>query len=193
MTCRRISLKDLFMQLHFDPAHIRCISLIGMAAAGKSTIGTALARDTGWAQVDTDRYLESWWGMDLQQLRDTLGLKKFLQAESEAVQSLSLDRCIISTGGSVIYREQAMAGLHALGPVIHLHAEPATIRSRLTNAATRGLAIADGQTIDDLYNERLPLYLSHADLTVSTDAMSAEECAKRIREWLEDMAQTFFE
>jgi len=52
MTCRRISLKDLFMQLHFDPAHIRCISLIGMAAAGKSTIGTALARDTGWRADD---------------------------------------------------------------------------------------------------------------------------------------------
>ena len=175
------------MQLHFDPARIRCISLIGMAAAGKSTIGTALAGSTGWAQIDTDRYLESWWGMDLQQLRDQLGLEKFLDAESEAVHSLSLDRCIISTGGSVIYREQAMARLHELGPVIHLHAEIQTIKARLTNAATRGLAIAKGQTLDDLYNDRLPLYLAHADLTVSSDAMTAGECVQQIQEWLKEV------
>ncbi len=36
-----------------------CIILIGMAGAGKSTVGSALARELGWAFLDSDHLIEA--------------------------------------------------------------------------------------------------------------------------------------
>ena len=54
-----------------------CLSLIGMAGAGKSTLGRIVAERLGWAHIDTDRLLEAYYGMPLQTLLDGLGLADF--------------------------------------------------------------------------------------------------------------------
>ena len=40
----------------------KCVTLIGMAGAGKSTVGRAVAERLGWAYVDTDHLIESTYG-----------------------------------------------------------------------------------------------------------------------------------
>lgn len=149
--------------------------LIGMAASGKSTIGRLLAKRIDWAFVDTDQLIEAWWGAPLHQIADTLGKEAFLRAEAEQICQLGLKRCIIATGGSVVYSEQAMDHLGKLGRIIYLKCSLESITERLTNPTTRGLAIAPGQSIRDLYEERIHLYERYAHLTISTDGMSAPE------------------
>lgn len=160
------------------------IILIGMASSGKTTLGQILADRLGWAGIDTDHLIESWYGAELQQVVDTLGKNKFLKAEEDIVASLSVKRCIISTGGSVVYGPKAMERLHSLGPVIWLYAPPEVIEARIALAPDRGLAIGPGQTIADLINERIPLYEAAADLKIDTSACSPEECVEQIIEWL---------
>jgi len=162
-----------------------CLSLIGMAGAGKTTIGQLLAQTLGWAHLDTDRLIEAYYGAPLQKIFNGLGLKSFLDAEEKIVALLAAKRCVISTGGSVIYGPNAVARLKNLGPVIYLETGLETIRDRVADAADRGLAIAPGQTIDQLYAERQPLYEAAADLLVETDDCRAASCVATILGWLE--------
>lgn len=157
-----------------------------MAGVGKSTIGRYLAQELDWAQLDTDHLLEAFYGLPLQEIFDELGHKPFLLAEELVVANLGAKRCIISTGGSVIYGPRAMTRLHELGPVVYLAASMETIRQRIDNPGQRGLAMAPGQTLDQLFAERRPLYDREAGLVVQTDALGPEMCAKTILDWLEE-------
>ena len=165
------------------------IILIGMAAAGKSTLGRRLAGRLDWAFVDTDLLLEAWWGAPLQQIRDHLGLEAFMQAEAEQFLRLHLERCVIATGGSVVYSEASMNPLPGQGRIVYVESSYATIAGRLTNPLSRGLAIAPGQSIKDLYDERAPLYARFAQLTVSTDQATPEQSCLAVIEGLSRTAQ----
>ena len=81
-----------------------CVSLIGMAAAGKTTIGKVLSSILHWPAVDADNFIESIYGAPLQKITDVLSKDDFLDVESQAICGLRIKRCVISTGGSVVYR-----------------------------------------------------------------------------------------
>ncbi len=161
-----------------------CVTLIGMAGAGKSTVGRVLAGLLGWAHADTDHLIEAHFGRPLQDVFDGLGREGFVRAEERLIAGLNLKRCVISTGGSVIYGALAVSRLRELGPVVHLRADVECVARRVADAKGRGLAIAPGQTIADLYAERLPLYEAAAELTIDTGANDPESCAAQIADWL---------
>ncbi len=163
-----------------DPHPSGNIILIGMAGVGKSTIGAALAQLLGWAFVDTDHILEAQYGTRLQNIADALTKDEFLDLEARMMDQLFLHRTVIATGGSVVYRETGMAALKKLGPCVHLHAATPTILARIAHNPERGLAIAPGQTIEDLIAEREELYNQYADYTVNAELAPAV-CAEKIR------------
>lgn len=169
-----------FEPIQRDPVPQPCITLVGMAAAGKSTLGEKLAQRLGWGQLDTDRYMESYYAMPLQEIMDTFGLEEFLRIEEHLVSDLTLTRTVISTGGSVIYSAKAMERLKSLGKVVLLDIDESTFLDRVGNAENRGLAIAPGTTMSDLYNERQPLYRAAADIVVRTDRHTPDECVDQI-------------
>ena len=171
--------------LERDEVQLPCITLVGMAGAGKSTLGELLARRLEWEQLDTDRYLESYYAISLQQIMDTYGLDKFLSIEDHLVSGLNLTRTVISTGGSVIYGKAAMERLKKLGPVVLLDIDEPTFIKRVGDAENRGLAIAPGTTMRDLYNDRQPLYRAAADIVVSTDRNTPEECVNQILKYID--------
>ena len=174
-----------YTPLERDEIQLPCITLVGMAGAGKSTLGELLAGRLKWGQLDTDRYLESYYAIPLQQIMDTYGLDEFLRIEEHLVAELNLTRTVVSTGGSVIYSTSAMKQLKKLGPVVLLDIDEATFIERVGDAENRGLAIAPGKTMGDLYNERQPLYRAAADIVVSTDRNTPEECVDQILEQLD--------
>lgn len=169
-----------FTPIERDPIPQPCITLVGMAAAGKSTLGEMLANRLGWGQLDTDRFMESYYAMPLQAIMDTYGLEEFLRIEEQLVSELGLTRTVISTGGSVIYGPRAVAKLKGLGKMVLLDIDEATFLERVGDGENRGLAIAPGSTMSDLYNERQPLYRAAADIVVRTDRHTPEECVDQI-------------
>ncbi len=162
-----------------------CVSLIGMAGAGKTTIGCALARRLHWAHLDTDRLLEAYWGCALQELVDGLGLKEFLRAEEKLVSELWLWRTVISTGGSVIYGPAAIRRLKSLGAVVYLHVSVATVCARVKGGQGRGLARRPGRSLEQLYEEREPLYRAAADYVLNVEDCDLDTATARLCEWLE--------
>lgn len=161
----------------------RCVTLVGIAGAGKSTVGRLLAEALAWAHVDTDKLLEAYYGLPLQDLLEGVGLAKFLELEEHQVANLGVQRSVVSTGGSVIYGPRAVARIKSLGPVIHLHVEPETFAARVAAAPNRGLAIGD-KTKAELHSERLPLYRAVADVEFCTDEPSPAETVRQILQWL---------
>lgn len=167
----------------------RCVSLIGIAGAGKSTLGRALARRLGWAHLDTDRLIEATLGQPLQTIMDERGLKGFLAVEEAVVATLGVKRAVVSTGGSVVYSRAAMERLKSLGPVIHLHIELNTFLDRVKDASGRAFVRPDGHSLADVYAERAPLYLEACDFKVCTDAAGLEQCVSHCADKLAELLE----
>nr|AGF93669.1 shikimate kinase [uncultured organism] len=157
-----------------------------MPGSGKSTLGKELASHLDWAFIDTDNLLTAWFGLKLEQLLSSLGLEGFLQAEKMVVQELILHRCIIATGGSVIYSENAMRKLQQIGLITYLHADYRIIEKRVSQNPQRGLVAPKGQDLWEVYQERVPLYREYAELEISTQTGTLQECVYNLMEGLNE-------
>lgn len=156
------------------------IVLIGMPGAGKSTVGVLLAKTLGYAFLDTDLVIQEREGMLLQPLVDALGVEAFLDVEAETICSVEGTRTVIAPGGSAVCRERAMEHLKKLGQVIYLHLPLEELEHRLGNISTRGIAMAPGQTLADIFAARAPLYRQYADLTVNVGNQTLEETVAQV-------------
>ena len=151
------------------------IILIGMPGAGKSTVGVLLAKTLGYAFLDTDLVIQQREGALLQSLVDSLGVEAFLDVEADAICSVECRGTVIAPGGSAVCRERAMSHLKALGRIVYLHLPLEELERRLNNISTRGIAMAPGETLADLFAYRAPLYRNYADLTVDVGRQSLGE------------------
>ena len=149
--------------------------LVGMPGAGKSTVGVLLAKTLGYAFLDTDLVIQQREGALLQSLVDSLGVEAFLDVEADAICSVECRGTVIAPGGSAVCRERAMSHLKALGRIVYLHLPLEELERRLNNISTRGIAMAPGETLADLFAYRAPLYRNYADLTVDVGRQSLEE------------------
>ena len=163
------------------------IVLIGMPGCGKSTVGVILAKVMGMEFCDTDIVIQQKEGRKLQEIIDTEGNDKFLECEERALVSLDIDGAVIATGGSAVYSDAAMKHLKENGRVVYLKVSAGEIERRLADFAARGVAIKDGMTVKDLYNERIPLYEKYADITVIGEGSDIPAVIGKIAEELARM------
>lgn len=161
------------------------IILTGMPSCGKSTLGRILAKDLGYDFIDTDEVIIRRNGCPLRDILDAKGVDGFVQVEEEAVCSVQAENTVIATGGSVVYSEKAMAHLKAMGKVVYLRLSFNEVERRLGDLHARGVAIAPGSTLQDLYDQRVPLYEKYADLTVSLrDGNSVRQSVEYLKKQL---------
>ncbi len=143
------------------------ITLIGMAGAGKSTIGRALAKCLGYTFIDVDYLIIENTGMPLQILIDKQGDSALIRFEEDAILRLGhVDRCIISPGGSVVYSEKAIEHLKEISKIIFLDTAFRSIARRLPNARKRGIVGLRDRSLKELFEERMVLYQKHADFSI---------------------------
>ena len=149
--------------------------LIGMPGCGKSTVGVVLAKALGMDFIDSDLVIQKVTGKRLSQIIDESGDAGFREVENRVNAQLQAENSIIATGGSVIYGEEAMRHLKAIGTVIYLKLSYASIEERLGDLHARGVTIQPGWTLRDLYNERCPMYEKWADVIVDCERMRLRE------------------
>ncbi|HWQ47954.1 MAG TPA: shikimate kinase [Methanosarcina sp.] len=143
------------------------ITLIGMAGAGKSTIGRALAKRLGYTFIDVDQLIRENTGMPLQTLIDKYGDSALIRFEEEAILRLGqVDRSVISPGGSVVYSEKAMEHLKTISKIIFLDTTFRSIARRLPNARKRGIVGLRDRSLKELFEERMVLYEKYADFSI---------------------------
>ena len=151
------------------------VILIGMPGSGKSTVGVVLAKVLGYRFIDSDLEIQSQEGKRLPELIEEFGTEGFLDIEARVNASIEAERCVIATGGSVVYRDSAMQHLKEIGTVVYLKLTCEELEERLGDLRCR-----EGQTLQSLYEERIPLYEKYADITVDETNMSVEETMEQV-------------
>lgn len=156
------------------------VILIGMPGSGKTTVGTEISEKIGYGYIDSDSVIVAREGKRLNEIIEEVGREGFLDIEAKVNSELCADRCVIATGGSVIYRDYAMQKLKEMGTVVYLKLPYAVIEARLGDLKKRGVALKDGFTLKDLYNERTPLYEKYADIVVELHGQPISESVDEV-------------
>ncbi len=158
------------------------IVLIGMPGAGKSTIGVVLAKNIGYSFVDSDLVIQEKEGKLLHEIISEIGDDGFREVENRVNAGLKIKKSIIATGGSVVYGKEAMDNLKKIGKVVYLKQDYQEIKKRLGDLSKRGVTIKGGQTLKDLYDERVPLYEKYADIVIDCQNKSIREIVEEVKE-----------
>ena len=157
------------------------IILIGMPGCGKSSAGVLLAKSLEKDFVDTDLLIQKCEGCSLQETIDEKGVAYFRDVEEGVLLAFAGEDYVVATGGSAVYSHKAMEHFREQGDtIVYIKSPVDEIISRLSNIKTRGVTLAPGQTIEDLYDERVPLYEKEADVVVDTAGLSLEDAVTKI-------------
>ena len=161
----------------------KSISFVGMAGCGKTTIGRLFAKKHRVSFIDTDHLIEKKLNKSLQDIKDEKGYMYLREIEQEIVLEIDASIQIISTGGSVIYSEQAITHLKQISSVVFIDTPYELIKKRIGDASDRGFSVPDGFSVKDAFDERMPMYQKHQDFTVD-GAKSEDYIIKSIEQWI---------
>ena len=158
------------------------VTLIGMPGSGKSTIGVILAKVLRYQFLDSDLLIQKQEKRTLSEIIEQDGMEKFKEIENRVNLSINVTDTVIAPGGSVIYCDEAMKHLKSIGKVVYLKLSLESLSKRLGNLRGRGVLLKEGQTLEDLFKERTPLYEKYADLTVNEEGKDLEESLQAVLE-----------
>ena len=159
------------------------ISLIGMAGAGKSSVGRELAKRLGFRLIDSDALIEGQYGKRLQNILEDEGYIRLREIENIVLKDIQFNETILSTGGSAVYSNEAMVHLQQNSKVIFLEVPFDQILERVPSFLDRGFAKAPTQSIADAFAERQELYKKYSHYSVS-NTKDLNYCVSRILELL---------
>ena len=162
------------------------IVLVGMPGCGKSTVGVILAKTLGKSFVDTDLLICAKEHNTLQNIIEEKGLEYFEELECKVGEELAAENTVIATGGSMIMYESAMEHLKEIATVIYIDVSLSELERRLVNIKTRGITFGKGETLEDIFNIRTPLYKKHAHIAINADEFSIEETVTKLTELLKN-------
>ena len=160
------------------------IVLIGMPGTGKSVVGRTLAQRLDYTFVDMDDLIVEATGETLPEILREDGLEEFFKIERKIGAELDRSDTVVSTGGSMVLYEEAMAHLKENGVIVWLETPLSHIAERMPlNLTDRGIAAPAGMTLRQIYEQREPLYAKYADLiAVSRDG--ADGTAREVLQML---------
>ena len=128
-------------------------------------------------------------GKKLHEIIDEVGVEGFKKIEEEILLTINEDNIILATGGSAVYYERAMKHFKEIGTVIYLYVSFETMLERIGDYSKRGIAMRPGQTIRDLYDERIKLYEKYADITVNCDGTAYTKYRSEVINAINDLAK----
>ncbi len=159
------------------------IVLIGMMGCGKSTVGALLAQKLGVELIDTDALIEAREGRTIPWLFRERGEDYFRTCEERVAGELAgKTGLVISCGGGLPLREEAIRPLHGSGTVFFLCRDPGvTYDSGVLG--DRPLAQEGRAAFVERFVQREPVYRRWAHHVIS-DPPSPEAAADAILEVL---------
>ena len=162
------------------------IVLIGYRGTGKSSVAKLLATRTRWPIVSTDLEIIRKAGMPVPDIIRKRGWDYFRDVESEICKQVGKkDRTIIDTGGGAVLRKENVESLRQRGRMFWLTAEVTTVMARIKNNSDRPSLTGKKsyvEEVEEVLNERLPLYKAAADHVIPTDDRTIEEIANEIQQ-----------
>jgi len=164
------------------------IYLIGMRAAGKSSVGRLLADQLHFPFIDMDRELSSEFKHNISDYVHSHGWQAFRRRETALLKRIAtLKGHIVATGGGVIGSEANIPLMRASGWVVWLKAGLTALKQRLnkdgSTAAMRPPLGGKGEAVDELetlLESREGAYRRAMHFAVDTEGCSVEMISRRI-------------
>ncbi|MDR7126589.1 shikimate kinase [Pseudotabrizicola sp. 4114] len=165
----------------------KTVAMVGMMGAGKTAVGTALARALGVPFVDSDEEIVRAASRSIAEIFERDGEPFFRARESEVLARLLRGPpCVLSTGGGAYLAEANRQLISESGVAVWLRADLDLLWNRVRHKSTRPLLRTANprETLRALYEARVPFY-SQADVTVDASPdLSIEAMAGRVIEAL---------
>ena len=166
---------------------VKTVVLVGMMGAGKTAVGTALARQLGVAFKDSDEEIVRAANRTIAEIFERDGEPFFRARETEVIGRLLRGTpCVLSTGGGAFLSQANRTLIHDVGVSVWLEADLDLLWQRVRHKTTRPLLRTANprETLRELYEARQPLY-AQADIVVESAAeRSVEDMASRVVEAL---------
>lgn len=140
------------------------IFLVGMAGAGKTSLGRRLATNLNMPFLDTDQRVSEIMGMSVIEIFQTLGEAFFRNAEAGVLMELiGKPPCVVSTGGGLPTVQENVLLMKNHGIIIHVDRPLDQILSDIKMDRRPTLAGGSYENVIDQYNERIGHYRACAD------------------------------
>lgn len=163
------------------------IFLIGPMGAGKSSVGKYLAQQLKKDFYDSDEEIENRTGVDIGWIFDVEGETGFRQRETEVIDEVTkLSNIVFATGGGSILAPENQAFLAERGTIIYLRVSLDLQPLRTINELRRPLLRGSNrqEVLEQLYEERRPLYEKLAEFSVTTDNRTVHSVTEEILNFL---------
>lgn len=161
----------------------KTVVMVGMMGAGKTAVGTALAKALAVEFRDSDDEIVRAADRSIAEIFERDGEAFFRARETEVIARLLRGTpCVLSTGGGAFLSQANRQQVHDVGVSVWLRADLEILWQRVRHKATRPLLRTPNprETLRQLYEARLPFY-AKADLVVDAAAdLSVEEMAVRV-------------
>ncbi len=151
--------------------------------SGKSTIGNLLSKKLHREFIDSDHYIEHKTGVDIPRIFDVEGEEGFRQRETDALTELSeLNDLVLATGGGSVIKKENQQLLSNTGFIVFLDTSIHQQMSRLKKDKKRPLLQTANPRarLEELLEQRKPIYQSMADFTIKTDHKYAKSILSEI-------------
>ncbi len=163
------------------------IFLIGPMGAGKSSVGKYLASQLEMDFYDSDEEIEKRTGVDIGWIFDVEGEDGFRKREMSVIEELAnLSNIVLATGGGSVLAPETQEVLRKHGLIVYLDVSLGYQYNRTVNESRRPLLRVENreEVIEQLHEERTPVYAAMADYRVLTDKRSVRAVAEDIMQWL---------
>ena len=155
------------------------IVLCGFMGCGKSTIGNLLSKKTGMSFIDLDSYIEQKENKTVAEIFADNGEDYFRQLERDTSKELSQKKSlVIATGGGTLTFQEIVDAFKTSGKIVLLDVPVEVVSERLQGDTTRPLLNRPDkeQAMRELYEKRMPLYQSAADIVVNAANSPLQVC-----------------
>lgn len=159
------------------------IVLVGMMGAGKTTVGKILAKQLGKTFIDSDEEIQKRTGVKISHIFDVEGEEGFRQRECSVIQDLvQLDNIVLATGGGAVIKPDNREALQKNGVVVYLKSGVHDLWHRTRHDHSRPLLQTANPRakLQELYEQRDPLYTAVADHIVYTGKQSVQVLIARL-------------
>ena len=163
------------------------IVLIGMMAAGKTTIGSKLAKKLNYNFFDVDFEIEKLENDKIINIFENKGESYFRKVEEKlSLNFVEKNNCVISLGGGAFINENIRKKIQKNSHSFWLNWKIRTILDRISKNKNRPIALnLSNKDLADLYKKRVKFY-KLSDFRVNCEKKNKNEIIKIILEILKN-------
>ena len=153
-----------------------------MMGAGKSTVGSVLAKKLKLGFIDLDNLIEKTQNLTIPEIFKLYGEEKFRELECKTVYGLETgQKLVISTGGGIVESKKNIEKLREIGRIYYLYAPYEVLYERIKGDTKRPLIahVDPKKALREILSRRKAKY-ECADFKISTENKTAKEIVEEI-------------